>query len=439
MAYSPNTADIINLILQGSSNVESVIRANSLDQLTAPAANLSMNTHRLTNLAQGIVSTDAPDLAQLVGTSMPYVVSGCVWTADSPGSTRNCSMTSGSVMIGGILLTVASVSGRTFTASNDTYVDFADNGDGTATITYTAVPNMQTSPALASSGTALNTIRNAVISVGASSVAANGIGQGGMFTGVANPVPVNAGTQGSTTVAAGSNGHAITATPLAVAAITNFPSGGGYALWTAASTSEQALLQYTSTSAGNLNGITVLAGRAAATVATGDSVVGAWPVLIADTIGNRLNPIQPYGNIRSACFELGVLSTTGTTNGTFVLGPTNQPTQILYCSFVVPAGPPRQLRVIAQFPNVRSSAAVGTITAINVGQAVSGGGLTSWANASPQVKVQSDGDAVNITGYSTSLFTAGTYGVSLSLNPGAAGTMSLGESLTQSTIVVEFV
>lgn len=102
-----------------------------------------------------------------------FVESGCVWSGDSYGSTRNASMTSGVVYIGGKRLTVAAVSARTFTASKDTYVDFADNGDGTAAIIYTEVTNNAASPSTLTTGTFADSthIRNAIIVTGASNIA----------------------------------------------------------------------------------------------------------------------------------------------------------------------------------------------------------------------------------------------------------------------------
>lgn len=103
-----------------------------------------------------------------------YIASGCVWTADAAGSTRNGSMTSGTVVINGNPLTVASISAHTFTASKDTYVDFSDNGDGTALVTYTEATNNAASAALAA-----NSVRCAIVVTGASSIAAaSSINQG---------------------------------------------------------------------------------------------------------------------------------------------------------------------------------------------------------------------------------------------------------------------
>lgn len=100
-----------------------------------------------------------------------YIESGCVWSGDALGSTKAASMTAGVVWIAGVRLRVPAVTSRTFTASKDTYVDFQNNSDGTASITYTEVSNNAASPALPSSGTVLNTIRNAIIVTGASNIA----------------------------------------------------------------------------------------------------------------------------------------------------------------------------------------------------------------------------------------------------------------------------
>lgn len=102
-----------------------------------------------------------------------YIVgNGCVWTADAAGSTKAASMTSGVVYIAGKRLTVAAVTSRTFTASKDVYVDFSDNSDGTALITYTDNTTNAASPALTG-------VRNAIVVVGASNIAtAASINQG---------------------------------------------------------------------------------------------------------------------------------------------------------------------------------------------------------------------------------------------------------------------
>jgi hypothetical protein len=97
-----------------------------------------------------------------------FIASGCVWSGDSYGSTRAASMTSGVVYINGKRLTVAAVSARTFTASKDVYVGFNDNGDGTAAIVYYDNTTNAASPSLATGG---YTVLNAIIVVGASSIA----------------------------------------------------------------------------------------------------------------------------------------------------------------------------------------------------------------------------------------------------------------------------
>lgn len=92
-----------------------------------------------------------------------YVASGCVWSGDAYGSTRLGSMTSGVVYINGKRIAVSAVTGRTFTASRDTYIDV----DNTGAITYSEVTNNNTSsPSLAA-----NSIRLGIVVTGASSIA----------------------------------------------------------------------------------------------------------------------------------------------------------------------------------------------------------------------------------------------------------------------------
>lgn len=103
---------------------------------------------------------------KLTDYSFDFIASGCVWSGDSYGSTRNASCTSGVVYLSGKRLTVAAVSARTFTASKDVYCDLHDNGDGTAVWVYTDNTTNAASPAL----TAGN-LRGAIIVVGASNIA----------------------------------------------------------------------------------------------------------------------------------------------------------------------------------------------------------------------------------------------------------------------------
>lgn len=118
-----------------------------------------------TALASGELSTD-PLRTELFS---DYVASGMVWSGDAYASTRNASMTSGVIYIGGRRLTATAVSARSFTASKDTYIDASDNGDGTALLTYTEVANNAASPALAA-----NSVRIGIIVTGASNIASAG-------------------------------------------------------------------------------------------------------------------------------------------------------------------------------------------------------------------------------------------------------------------------
>lgn len=118
-----------------------------------------------TALASGELSTD-PLRTEIF---FDHVNAGMVWSGDAYASTRNASMTSGVMYIGGRRLTAAAVSARSFTASKDTYIDASDNGDGTALLTYTEVANNAASPALAA-----NNVRQGIIVTGATNIAAAG-------------------------------------------------------------------------------------------------------------------------------------------------------------------------------------------------------------------------------------------------------------------------
>lgn len=106
-----------------------------------------------------------------------FVSSGLVWTADAPGSTKNASMTAGVVYINGRRISISAVTARTFTASDDTYIDVLDNGDGTGTLVYTLVSNNAASPALAA-----NSMRIGIICCGATFIPNSGsVNQGQEF------------------------------------------------------------------------------------------------------------------------------------------------------------------------------------------------------------------------------------------------------------------
>lgn len=120
-------------------------------------------------------------------TQFDFIASGCVWSGDAYGSTRNASCTSGVVYLSGKRLTVAAVTARSFTASKDVYCDLHDNGDGTAVWVYTDNTTNAASPAL----TAGN-LRGAIIVVGASNIAsATSVNQGQetMVVPIASSVP----------------------------------------------------------------------------------------------------------------------------------------------------------------------------------------------------------------------------------------------------------
>jgi hypothetical protein len=435
MAYSPNTADIINLILQGSANVETIIRANALNQLATATGSYSMGTNKLNALASGILSTDVPNLGQLGSDSQrAYVVTGCVWTGDALGSTRNASMTAGTVMILGIKLTVAAVTARAFTASRDTYIDATDNGDGTALLTYTEVTNNSLSPALALSGTMLNTIRIGVITVGASNIAAVGnIGQGST-----GGVSIGAAL-GASTVAAGSNGSNITATPLNVASGASFSTGGGWC--TVAHSTQTYTIQYTGVSSNTLTGVTVLSGSG--TVSTGDvvdqvfqagaTIAGAiaGPMGMTDFLGNMIYPTRPYPNLIGYASYSNAFTTTSTSA---------IPVPCLIAPFVIPAGPARQIMITMSGSSFLSSAAAGTtITATAyIGNSVSGGTAVS-PYVSDKVSVASDGVNLAIIAPAVAPQAAGTYTAQLGVTQGAAGTLTLGVGYGTTAIFVELI
>lgn len=112
-------------------------------------------------------ATAMPDLrTQHAALFFDHVSSGCVWSGDSYGSTRNASMTAGYVFINGRYIPLAAVTARNFTASRDTYVYAVDNLDGTASFTYSEVTNNNTSPTPPA-----NSILLAIIITGAGSIA----------------------------------------------------------------------------------------------------------------------------------------------------------------------------------------------------------------------------------------------------------------------------
>lgn len=60
-----------NPTLQNTANVQSVVQSNSLDEMTPPAANVNMNSHKLTNLANGTAASDGAAFGQIPTTLPP--------------------------------------------------------------------------------------------------------------------------------------------------------------------------------------------------------------------------------------------------------------------------------------------------------------------------------------------------------------------------------
>lgn len=171
-----DASDVATLVTSRSTSA-------STDNGTPPTYGIILAVVTVINGASSISNGSITDKrSQAVTTSTTYtpyfalynfIETGCVWTADSAGSTLNGTMTTGYVWIGGKRLLVPTVTAHAFTASKDTYVDLQDSGDGVnATVNYTEVTNNAASPALYNSGTTNNTVRCAIIVTGASSIAA---------------------------------------------------------------------------------------------------------------------------------------------------------------------------------------------------------------------------------------------------------------------------
>jgi len=99
-------------------------------------------------------------------TQFDFVASGGVWSGDAYASTKAASMTALVCYQAGQRLTVSAVTARTFTASEDTYIDVL-NTAGVGSLVYTEVANNAASPALAASS-----IRIGIIVTGATNIAA---------------------------------------------------------------------------------------------------------------------------------------------------------------------------------------------------------------------------------------------------------------------------
>lgn len=60
-----------NPTLQNTANVQSIVQANSLDEMSPPVANVNMNTKKLINLANGTAATDGAAFGQIPTTLPP--------------------------------------------------------------------------------------------------------------------------------------------------------------------------------------------------------------------------------------------------------------------------------------------------------------------------------------------------------------------------------
>lgn len=163
---TPPTYGIPLAVITVTNGASSIVNGNITDKrtnTTITPGNISVS---------GLVNTGdlqlrSISLETIKGDTQPNcVVSGCIWTGDAYASTRVASMTSGVVYINGKRLTVSAVVSRTFTASKDVYVDLLDNGDNTAIPVYTDATTNAASPSLAA-----NSIRLAIVVVGASNIA----------------------------------------------------------------------------------------------------------------------------------------------------------------------------------------------------------------------------------------------------------------------------
>lgn len=132
--------------------------------------------YNLTSKGSGKVRENGSSLLDFRTSFSNFIQSGCIWTA---GSGLTASMTAGTIWINGIEYTVSSISSHTFSASNDTYVDYTA-GTG---VVYTSVSNNAASPSLAS-----NSVRIGIIVAGSSTISSINQGQTNVTAPVASSV-----------------------------------------------------------------------------------------------------------------------------------------------------------------------------------------------------------------------------------------------------------
>lgn len=174
-ANNPSAAadNVVSLVTSRSTS-------NTTDNGTPPTYGLILAVVTVANGASSITNANITDkrIGAIIGSAntslntyqseseFDYVASGLVITGDSYGSTLLGSITSGVIYIGGVRNTVNAVSGHTFGASLDTYVDVLYSSTGVGTIVYTTAANNAASPALAASS-----IRIGIVVTGGTSIA----------------------------------------------------------------------------------------------------------------------------------------------------------------------------------------------------------------------------------------------------------------------------
>jgi hypothetical protein len=397
----------------------------------APTATVNMNNQNFTNVLNPTSSSQVPTVASLVVNQYAYVVSGCVWTADSAGSTLNGSMTAGTVMIGGLLLTVSAITAHTFTASQDTYVDLTNGGSGTATVTFSGVANNAMSPAVAGTS-AIDTCRIAIISTNGTSIptGSNKINQG-------NPLQAfPATTAATTTVAAGSTGQnisALTSNQLSVASNSLAAAGCVVVDTTTGGTIANGYGGVITYTAGGgtttLTGVTYIGGAASpGTVATGGNVAQICQNQVSDSLGNLIFPTTPNPVLIGYRYQLGAATFSTTAAHTL-------PDMIV--PFIIPPGPTRRVKLSAMLVKLESASAAGQTITVDVYSCLVGGTLTALTGVQLDVAVAGYGSPVTAIGYGNLAPGSYTGLVQIAQSFGNACVMGVGTAV--SIITVELV